>query len=130
MSHIHFELEGEPGPPKRAQTLNACAGADPHHARGVPMTNQECRSAARTIARDFRYAAVGIVELDGAFGVGIEWRRDEHPTVRTHARVAVADSSRDGRKVGLGCVGLPGEEEVIHGAVSFGERDFHYWFRG
>ena len=70
-------------------------------------------------------AAVGVVKLDGAFGIGIGGRVDQHPAVGAHAGVAIANGLGERRVAGFGRVFSPGEQKVVLGAVGLGERDLH-----
>ena len=94
-AHIHFEFERQAIALEQPQRLDARAGAHPHHSGGETVADQERRRAARAVARDFRRAAVGVVQLDGAFGIAIGGRRHQHPAIRAHAGVTVANGAGD-----------------------------------
>ena len=131
-AHVHFEFELECAALQEAQSFDAGAGADADDSGGVAVANEEGGGAARAVARHLGDAAVGVVELDGAFGIGVAGGIDEHPAIGADAGVAVADGAREGGVVtggGVRRVMTPGEEKIVFGAVGFGERDLHSWMR-
>ena len=128
-AHVHFEIELEGAALQQAQVLHAGAGAHAHHTRGVAVANQERGGTARAIARHLGDAAIGIVELNRAFGIGVARRIHQHPPIRADAGVAVADGSRNGGVIAGGRVGsvlTPGKEKIVLGAVRLGEGDLHF----
>ena len=91
-----------------------------------PWRIRKRRRAARAVARDLGRAAVGIVELDGAIGVGI--RGPGRPASSHRRRRRCGGRRWRGRcaaQVAFRRVVLPGEQKIVLGAVRFGERDLH-----
>ena len=95
---------------------SVCAGVFPRQKRS---------RATSTIPGQLGLAAVGIEQPDG----GVEFRAggaiDEHPAIRAHAGIAIADRHGDFRQRRGGRVLNIGQEEIVLRAVQLGVREFH-----
>ena len=86
---------------------------------GLAVGEKERGGAAGAVAGHLGTAAIGIKDFEGCVVAGF----DNDPAIGSDAGVAVADGAGEsGEAVGRDVL-APGEEEIVLGAVGFGEGD-------
>src|SRR5262249_49594103 len=128
LAHVHFEHERHSAAFQKAQGLDAGPRANADRAGGQSDVDQEGGRAARAVAGDFGYTAVRVEKLNRAVEFLFARRRlgDQQPAVCPDTRVPFADGNRRLSQLLARRLVAPGQQEVVAGAVRFGERNSHF----
>ena len=121
LAHLHFKLKTMVFPGDKIAMLHACARADGYIAR-MALAHQVRGDAARAIAGDFRFTAVGIDQA--SLHIGIGGGKEPLHAIRAHAVVAVADAPAELCQIS-GRMLTVNDQKIISAAGRFGKRDPH-----